>query len=404
METIKSIFDTAMKDVSFDKNLAKQIGKLEKKFVNKNSDHIAFFGGNLTGVNPIRFTTTDRNSLLIDVFDIDERLISMEIKSIPEIGDNWVRGTDVVNLSCLYMVHRYYNSNLPARDKHNAMIEALLFLQYKLLTSIMQHNFKHPANEGLARATYAELSGKFTIKQHGTWYKVLLSRAEDILRPNGIHLKAIKDFGDADVQNMITDIQNRLKSMIKYINDVFYRLRDQKATILSTDSKIELDGKMTLRDIERVQDKYSRYLNSIVLSKDEFIKRELIDIVCSTMNDLPGKLIYETLMFIHEGAVDDKKKVNLVLTEILLHFFSSVKDDRQLYNRMNDIPALLVRFKSLYMASRSRDPSVLILRTEVEKMVIEATKVKTKSTVSSVRTGVLLYLILRTLTMKHYSS
>mgnify|MGYP003601520135 FL=1 len=46
----KQILEKYTKDVKINEQLAKQLHTFSNKFVNKNEDHIAFFGSNLTGV------------------------------------------------------------------------------------------------------------------------------------------------------------------------------------------------------------------------------------------------------------------------------------------------------------------------------------------------------------------
>ena len=64
----------------------------------------------------------------------------------------------------------------------------------------------------------------------------------------------------------------------------------------------------------------------------------------------------------------------------------------------------MVRLRNQLMASRSSDPTVLKLREWTEKLVRNAVKTRNQPVIASVRTGVLLYVALRTLTKSYYSS
>ena len=59
MNTILEIFNDECKHVVIDSHLIKKLKKYQSDFVLKNTDHQEFFGGNLTGVQVVRFTNSD---------------------------------------------------------------------------------------------------------------------------------------------------------------------------------------------------------------------------------------------------------------------------------------------------------------------------------------------------------
>ena len=56
------------------------------------------------------------------------------------------------------------------------------------------------------------------------------------------------------------------------------------------------------------------------------------------------------------------------------------------------------------MSSRTTDPTVKMLRDQTEAIARLATGSKSLPQLASVRTAVLLYIVLRTFTMRHYSA
>ena len=69
---LKKMFETFADYVDIDQRLADRINNFQISFVNKNEDHLAFFGGNLTGVQVVRFTVDDLNRFYSDVIGIDD--------------------------------------------------------------------------------------------------------------------------------------------------------------------------------------------------------------------------------------------------------------------------------------------------------------------------------------------
>ena len=167
MANIKSVLDASCASLKIDSRLLKDIHRYGQLFCNKNADHVQFFGGNLTGVNPIRFMASDKNEWVDELLSIDEYTTRQAIIALPTIDAEWIRGTDVMNISCLYLAHRVMNSALPHNTRIQGMTDILLVMQYKLLSSLMAHFFRYPADEATALATYAALSKKYAIKQHG---------------------------------------------------------------------------------------------------------------------------------------------------------------------------------------------------------------------------------------------
>ncbi|MNV96202.1 hypothetical protein D3C71_1911770 [compost metagenome] len=63
---------------------------------------------------------------------------------------------------------------------------------------------------------------------------------------------------------------------------------------------------------------------------------------------------------------------------------------------------MLTKLRNLYTASRANNDLLLEMRTVGEKVVRKSVKTKNDALVASIRTGAILYLVLRTITMKHY--
>lgn len=400
----KEIFDSHLANLKIDQDLFKKFHRYTQEFIYRSEEHINFFGSNLTGTYAVRFKTTDRHAWLIDLLDVDEYPIRQEIVALPGIKDSWVRGTDVMNLSCLYLVHRIANNkNLPKSIQYEAAKDVLLALHFKLIGSLMAHYFKFPVDERIAQMVYAQMSKKFSIKQYGTWYKVLESRCDDILSASSIHKRTIERFDDdAAIQSMITDIQGRLKAMIKKIWEVLDYVRNNEQKLMSTSGHVELEGKMVMRDLLRKDTPFIRYLNEIAPDKARFVKRELVVVVGNVMQTMPEDFLVNSLERVVENMKKGDKMTTELLNETLLHAFEIFNKDRFNANKFNDIGALLVKFRALYMASRAKEPRLLQMRDDAEKLVASSIKSRNNTVIASVRTGLLLYILLRTFTMHHY--
>lgn len=405
-ESVKTVFDDECKHLIIDSKLINRISKYKHTFLNKNEDHIHFFGGNLIGVYIVKFVDSDRNNWFDDVLLINDGPLEERLLDLPTINSDWKVSSDTMNLSCMWLTHAIMNSDLSPQEKIAGMLDTMSAMQYKMLTSRMNNFFKYPANKGTAEAAYAQLSYKFGIKVYGSWIAWLDARSEAIISESGIHHSTFLSLEpDKKIVNTLNDIKGRINDMLGNYIDVFKQTHLQGTKITSTSSSIEYDGESVLRDKVKNLPTYTRYINSIISDKNSFIKEELVLVIEKIMKTAPPKLVEETLTWMSNnyrragaGIVEE------VVNETVLHSFEYLENNKSLINAKADLPDLLGKLRGIYMSSRSNDPILLLLRDNAEKMVKLATGNKNPNTISSVRSATLLYIVLRTFTMKYYSN
>lgn len=404
MSTIKSILDTHCGHVVIDEKFLQRLQNYQVGFVNRNADHAAFFGGNLIGVYPIRFRNSDLNEWYDGILQIDDVQIRSEVIKLPTVKPEWVRGTDVMNLTCIWLVHRIFNSDLSDKLKYQGMVDTLLILHYKFITSLMAHYFPFPADKSVALATYASLSKKYALKAYGSWKALLVARCQDIIDPKSIHYSTIRTFlPDDKVQYWITDSQIRMRSLIKNMRAVFETVRVQDAKIHTTKmTGKDLEGDVVLKDLSRNYSPYKRYLHEVATDVDLLVKPELIQIISAAMHTMPPTLLTDTLIYTAEHYSSSKVGIPDLLDEIVLHAIEYLNSEQSDFLRHPDLATLITKLRANYMSSRSTDPSLLKIRAGTERLVGEAVKSKNSSVVAAVRTGFALYIVLLTFSMRSY--
>lgn len=406
-KNIDQVFKEGCPDLVFDKTFLKKLSQYTQAFANKNDDHIAFFGGTLLGVQTIRFRTEDRNRWFDDILEADDLAIEDELHRLPEVVSTRHVSGDVMNMSCLWTVHAIYASpHLSMTEKEAGMTDALMVLQYKIITSIMAHFFPYPADERVAIATYAALSKKFGLKVYGSWRALLLSRVRDVLSKSSIHYKTYTEFNnDKPIVYMVNDIHNRIKDIIKNIRDVFAQVaKDPKGMINRTSSTAAIDGEMSVKTLQRNYVVYRRYIHEIITDRPSFIREELVQIIGSAMQTMPLPLFEDALAYVSlNSGVRGDKDIAVLVDDTLTHAIDYITTNSALIGNVNDLGSLLSKFRALYMASRGSDPTLLAMRDKAEEITKRAVKSKNASVIASVRTGLMLYIILRTFTRHHYS-
>lgn len=400
---IKDIFDDSSKDIKYDKVLAKRITKYLANLMNMNEDHVLFFGSNLTGVYPLRFKTSDRNEWLIDIMDVDEHDIKRRVIKDAKVNPDWVRATDVFNLDCLYTMHRFLISDLPEREKQQAVDDVAMILNIKLISSIVAAYFKYSVDERVAQEVYSRLSRKFYIKKFGNWRKVLEHRSADITAKSPKWRGVLQAFtSNEDIAQCISDIQGRLRSMIKYIWEVLDEVRQDEMKFNKTSMSIETGGEKIIQELKRDSDILKRYILKTALEPRLFLKPELVTIVQAEMRTMPEKPLYDIIDHLTTEVGKGNEKAEQYLNDVIEFTVNTIQSDRTASRNMDDLGWLLNKMKLLITAAKANDPLVFSIREESEILVKKSAKTRNNTLIASLRTGLTLYVIARAFTKKHY--
>lgn len=407
IENVSTVFERHCGHMKFDAHLAKKVNTFQVKFANKNEDHMAFFGGNLTGVHIVRFTTADTDAWFTDILEVDELSLEEDLHALPGINPEFSVSSNVFNHSCCWMIHKFLTSPLiNDKVKHQAMIDCGLVLYYKHLTSLLFRYFKHPANPQTAAATYAQLSYKFELKQHGSWYATLVSRCEKLIEPGSLHYNTLKKYDDdLAIVYLLNDSQGRIREALKNIYSIFMEVHSKGTKIKVVSNMAEYEGEETLKDNTKGLSNYTRYLHSIISDEHTFIKDELIGLIERIMKTMPAKLLKQTLSWCSTNYRHvNAKEIEELIDVTLVHSFSYLNDNRTTVKETTDLAMLISKLKGVYMSSRSSDPELMLMRDRARSVVKHATTTKNESLIASIRTGLLLYITLRAFTMNHYGS
>lgn len=404
MENIKSVFERHCKHLTFDKDMLVKVQRYQIAFANKNEAHITFFGGNLMGVEAVRFKPEDRNKWFDDVLNVDEGALEDDLYALPEVVTHRHVSSDVMNLSCAWVMHKFLTStNLTEDQKYDGAMSTALILQYKFITSIMTNMFHWSADPIVAQATYAALSKRFGLKVAGSWGELLKQRADDIVRKGGLHYARLVKF-DKDIDYIVNDIQGRIKSFLNNIRDVFEIVRHSpEMQIRNFGQQIELDGELKIKDTTRLVNQYRNYLFEILPDKNNFINGELVGVIAKTVPSMTKHALTNVLTYMsNNSSLKADKRVQRICDLVLQHAFNHLATNPDTMASSSDIPGLIRKMRNLYQASRTTNPMILEMRDLTEQIARIATGSNNKVFIPAVRNAVLLYVLVRTWTYQHY--
>lgn len=373
------------------------------KAIAMRTENINYFGGNLLGVDRIRFYSTDRDQWFDEILQIDEAYLQECIRAVPAVDKDWRVAGDAFNLSVIWFVHRAM-IDFGTKDKiaYEAMVEALIMLQFRFITSAYTNFFRQPVDEAAAEATYAASSMKFRIRQLGTWGAVLRARAEDYLSKESTHARTLQKFEDDQaVMYVVTDISTRIRKMIKDQYAILDRIRSGNLRIQTTSGSIELDGEKIIRDVVSTYTSARYYLLDVAGNESSLIKLDLIDVVLDIMTTASKQALLDILVSMARTPTGKQRDVvESLLEDTLLYCFEYIAKHRI---RFTDVGFILSKMRSMITSSKSEDPQLMDLRARIEKYAKRHTHLKASSALASVRTAFMLYVLLRALSSNIYS-
>lgn len=405
--TMKDIFDELCEEVIFDAALVQRLKRYKTGFINKNPSHASFFGGVLVGVDVVKHTTLDRGEFFEDVIGIDEETAKAAVLKSPLVSKDYIRLSDPYNALSIYVAHRLWKSKLPDNIKHDGMHAVIYMLQVKLFTSILNHWYKRPAPIEEAKATYAKMSMKVGIKQVASWDEWFQVRVDKLLDPESIHLNAIHNFtpdvGSRGVFYSITEPQDRLREVIKTIFDIHKEVRATGGRIRTTSSTIQLEGEILIRSNTNAAKQFLTYANDCVNDKTTFIRGEALEIVTDAIKSVSETLLISLLTWFCDAHGGRTKLPSKELIEgLVLHAVSFIQENRYDLKQVDDFAMITIRLKDLYMAPRLKDAVLLQCRDWAEEITLKSKVSKSSSQNASLRSSLMLYIVLRTLCMSYF--
>lgn len=416
--SIKEVFDQECSHVKIDIKFYKKICELEAKFVNKKQEHIEFFGGTLTGAHVVRFTQEDADAFFVDLLQADDANLRDLVYAVkdqrghPVIVQSRHISSDIFNIACFWLIHAIHHSPyLDDAHKQEAKIRICTYLMYKYLTSLMAWYFKYPADPEVCAATYAQLNYKFILKQTGSWGATIREFASKAVALDGIHAKRIDrldqddtDANDNQVVKFLNDTQGRIRDTFKNIYAVFMDTHTKGMRISTKSALVETDGEIILKDKANSLIAYTRYLKSIISDEHSFIRQEIVDVIAKVMHTMPERLLVNTLKWMSQNYGHTKDQVVERAVDLVTeHAFDYLSANQSILGARGDLAGLISKLRGTYMSSRATDAKLLETREMMEDIVYEATRTRNESVIAATRTGVMIYLVVRMFSMRHYA-
>lgn len=404
-KTLISVFEDHLGHLKFNKDLEHKLYIFKIRFINKNEDHMAFFGGNLTGCYEVKFTDREFDNFFNDILGASKDLLGKELLEVDAINKNFKISSDCFNLTCMYLIHGFLNSKyLDTKAKIRAATIAGELFNYRCITALLRVYFQHPIDVKMAEAVYAEFSKRFLIKELGNWQELMTYRAVALFENEKVleELTLFKD--DYGIVKIINALQGSMRSHMKNIYREFLNVKSSggKINILSN-TGIDLDGEEIIKDKVHGADSYIHYLMDILHDRSTFIKDELADIVAQVVHTVQKKHLILVLEWVSDNYIsEDHKLIEELVKKVLIYSQHYLAEHRYVLNSSVDIANVVMKLRNNFISSRASEGELIELRDLGDQIVNKAIlKINTQA-LASVRTAFFLYISLRAYTKHHY--
>lgn len=401
--TLKEAFDDIFDGIKFDEALAKSLYKFRVNYMSANKDHMEFFGGNLLGVNIVRFKDSDVNNFFA-LFDLEYKEVVDQVRRVTTIDHSFKVGSDVFNLTVIYVIHRFLNSPVNQITRQKACYDTAMIFFCRCCAALICANFTYPADPKVAQLAYANLSQKYLIKRLGSWNKVLDYRTLALLdKKESPHTRTLQFFDeDPKIQYVISDSQGRIREMFKGYYSEFMIVHQQGDSLTIQKSFVTgAEGEDVLREKTMGPENFIYFIREIIPDRDTFIRGDILQIVSRNNSNTSLRAVTSTLEWLVDGSMDPKrhKQVDDFICRVLVlmaHFMQYNIET----NRHRDLAYVLSTLKNLFLSTRSVDPDLIKVREMGEKIVTEAQGKMSTSLMMATRTAVIIYICARALIVK----
>lgn len=409
-KTLKAIFDTFVK-TKIDRHLIETVNKWRNRFYNRNAEHVGFFSTASFGLYVPKWTSADDDFWLNQILDIDEDEVSDYVYALPTINKDFRVSSNILSISFIYLMHRatvepYFNN----KDKDNLKLALMEVMVARYMTSIMNNYFSvGKTTPEISTEIFERLSRRFDLKVAGNWKNWITLKSTQFVigedqREDARYGKqeVFERFEDELVVRKLNSVKSQLNKSVVEINQVFREiLADQKKVVSKSALSMNVEG-LYLGDLVRQQSQYLHYQDSIFIDKSSFLKDDLLYVVESSMPTISTKIFRGAL----EWIIDNQKKtptlerkIRQVRHDILIYALELIQSENL---KTSDLVLIANRLRQNFLSGKVIDSRLTQARKRIDEFIVLYRPQSKGKLISLERSGIMLYLVLRTLAKNYY--
>lgn len=389
-------------NVKVNKDFATAMVVTFQRFISRSESHNLFFNTPYVGVYPVRYLTSDALYFMEELMGIEDvRDLQRDIFKLDSCDRSHKVATDAVNLTYIYAAHLLMSSKLADKIKHLALIHTIAMGITKHLCSQVTRRFHFDADIQVAAMLFESLNNKTDLKRYGDWKTLLLARGDQFVdMKHGIHAKDVLYFtDDKRVQYATSDIQDRIVGVLNELTSKFHDIKDAQGKILSQSAMTSIDGEQVLRDYVRKETKLIDEMIDIAKDPRDLVRKDLVEMTSELLTTTDSESLSTVLNFYSDNWSASKGDHEEALRKLITYLIHEAKTSKL---DLGDIPAVVKRVRSIFRHSRTAKPAALEIKKLFSGIIEEAIPRSRDAIKVSTTIGVVIYLTLRTLSIKHY--
>lgn len=390
-------------------NLANQLIRMVITYELRD-DHPLTLNSQMFGVYKFIFNKLDFKNFF-DIIGFDEQFVVGLIAKIPSVNKEFKVVSDAFNLACVYMVYLLLNAKLSANLKHDAIIAILNYMQYRFISSAVNHYFPHSANHEIMQTVVESLSMKFSIRQFNSWTKVVTERSESMAFDMKAHHGTLNKFdNDKLILYLISDTSTRIRSQLKIITNNYYEMKDANTFITSHSSTASVDGEKVLREQNSIFESMGDGIFNKIVIKSSFIDERFISMVQKTVPRINMSIIRRMLSVLSDEArhqmesgttreIQSKRnnlEIYVGIVDLLDHMvhviYSSAIHNPRI--NINSKIAIYTNTKNVFTAARTANQELINVRASFDHLFRKTRLTTRESTISGLGIVLALYITL----------
>lgn len=207
---LNTLYPTVEENLSNQNNVKKLMIAI-KKYADSHSDIL----NSVDLSQRLIFSDKDKN-VIYEVTGLDQNMIAKAVKDSPVIKSTWRIATNPFYISCL-LAARYFS----LKNKQAELEATIVYMSYVLYTTSHKGSFPYLPNKQIMDYTINNLSNRFLIKQVGTIQGMIEHTVINAI--SGRYEKDLKDCSDIYIKDILSALETRMSSVIKYIAGEYYK-------------------------------------------------------------------------------------------------------------------------------------------------------------------------------------
>lgn len=375
-QKIKPVLDNLFKDIEFNEKLVKKLVKVNVDTITANQNVRDLMGGKLSGCYDVRYTQINKDWFYKDMFGFEYDDAVAAIKEIKSIPSNFLIARDDINLITFYIAHRFANSSMSKQQQELGIKEAFNYFGYRTLILLNAHYWKFPITRSEAVSVSEVLSKNYLITRLKNWNEYVHYRTQQYME--GKYMSLVKSFTkDNEIPNAITYLYNGYKDTIKNIYAEYMHLEDTNYIRTSKNMVNDIEGREVLLDRINDSSKFVDKVNDSLVSKDTFVKREVMEVACSEIVSISMEQLRETLEMVVDYYYVSPKNSNQItdfFEDFITNSIQYLQEKKVFLNKGSSVIEVVSSVVGNILYARGDDVSITLVKKKGEDLLKEIYK------------------------------